>query len=219
MVQKGFRPPGRPREFDPETALQRAMDAFWDGGYSGTSLDDLTDRMGMNRPSLYAAFGDKQALYLKTLDAYAATRRALLVEALGSVRPLREALRHALHLAIDRFLAGDRGARGCYLAGTAATEAVVNPEVRKKVAETQMEIDVTLRDAFSQAKARGESFAEADPQALAELTSAVLHTLALRARAGQPRPQLRRLADSAVDLICAAGSAPRKASKRRPSSK
>src|SRR5215467_10510913 len=66
---------GRPRSYDPEVALQRATAAFWDGGFSGTSLDDLSERTGMNRPSLYAAFGDKEALYLKTLESYLAARR------------------------------------------------------------------------------------------------------------------------------------------------
>ena len=70
MVQKEETRLGRPREYDPEVALQRATDAFWDAGFSGTSLDDLSARTGMNRPSLYAAFGDKQALYLKTLESY-----------------------------------------------------------------------------------------------------------------------------------------------------
>src|SRR5262249_62055712 len=91
MVQKEpERRLGRPRAYDPEVALQRAMDAFWDGGFSGTSLDDLSDRTGMNRPSLYAAFGDKQALYLKTLDGYLAARLVGITCAQYGGRPLRE---------------------------------------------------------------------------------------------------------------------------------
>src|SRR5262249_49612858 len=71
MVQNSdARPRGRPRAFDPQTALQRAREAFWDRGFAGTSLDDLSERTGMNRPSLYAAFGDKQELYLETLRGY-----------------------------------------------------------------------------------------------------------------------------------------------------
>src|ERR1044071_6181888 len=64
------RPRGRPRAYEPDVALARALDAFWEGGYSGTSLDQLVEATGMNRPSLYAAFGDKQALYLKALRSY-----------------------------------------------------------------------------------------------------------------------------------------------------
>src|SRR5260370_32682165 len=113
MVQKSeTRRRGRPRAYDPEVALQRAMEAFWDGGFSGTSLDDLSARMGMNRPSLYAAFGDKQGLYLKTLNSYIAGKRAAIAAALGSGRPLREALRAIYARMGDRFLAGEHVARG-----------------------------------------------------------------------------------------------------------
>lgn len=202
MVQKApGRPRGRPREYDPEVALGRAMDAFWDGGFSGTSLDDLSARMGMNRPSLYAAFGDKEALYLKTLESYIAGRNAAIAEALGSGLPLPEAFRTGYYRMIDRFLEGDRGARGCYLLGTAITEAVVNEEVRKLLAASQGEVDGLFQEVFGAAQARGELGPHADPKALAILASAIVHTLALRARAGQPRSGLREIADSGVKAI------------------
>jgi AcrR family transcriptional regulator len=211
MVQKHEkRRRGRPRAYDPEVALQRAMDAFWDGGFSGTSLEDLSARTEMNRPSLYAAFGDKQALYLKTLDSYRARRRADLTGAFASGRPLRDTLRAIYSWMLDRFLEGDRGARGCYLVGTAATEAVGNPEVREMLAGSLRELDEVFRAAFAAAQGRGELGAEADPKALALLASGVVHTLALRARAGQPRSVLREVADAAVKLICGSGGAKRK---------
>src|SRR5262244_3394027 len=167
MVQKEpERRLGRPRAYDPEVALQRAMDAFWDGGFSGTSLDDLSDRTGMNRPSLYAAFGDKQALYLKTLESYRAGRRAAIAAALGAGRPLADTLRAIYYRMLDRFLAGEHGARGCYLVGTAATEAVENPAVRKMLAESMRELDEVFRGAFAAAQARGELSEQADPRGL-----------------------------------------------------
>jgi AcrR family transcriptional regulator len=189
------------------------MDAFWDGGFSGTSLDELSSRTEMNRPSLYAAFGDKQALYLKTLESYKAGRRTELAGALSSGRPLRDTLRAIYYHMVDRFLEGDRGARGCYLVGTAATEAVGNPEVREMLAASQREIDEVFRAAFAAAQERGELGAEADPKALALLASGVVHTLAFRARAGQPRAVLREVADAAVTLICGSGGAKRKSDK------
>jgi AcrR family transcriptional regulator len=216
MVQKEeVRRLGRPRAYDPEVALQRAMDAFWDAGFSGTSLDDLSARMGMNRPSLYAAFGDKEALYLKTLDSYRAIRRAAITAVFGSGRSLPDALRELYALMIDRFLAGERGARGCYLVGTAATEAVQNPKVREALAESSRELDEAFRSAFSAAQARGELGKKADPRALAIFASAVVHTIALRARSGQPRAVLRAVADSAVNLICSSGGAAQKRRRRR----
>jgi AcrR family transcriptional regulator len=191
------------------------MEAFWDAGFSGTSLDDLSTRMGMNRPSLYAAFGDKQSLYLKTLESYRASRCADIARALGPGRPLRDALRYFYHVMIDRFLAGERGPRGCYLVGTAVTEAVENPQVRKMLVESVREIDEAFRAVFSAAQARGELGDQADPRALAMFASSVIYTAALRARAGQPRAVLRELTDSAVKLICSAGGAPRKRRRRR----
>src|SRR5438876_6800272 len=106
MVQKEETKRGRPREYDPDEALQSAMDAFWDGGFSGTPLDLISDRTGMNRPSLYAAFGDKEALYLKTLESYVAGRRAMVADALGSDRPIGETLRDSYRAMIDWFLRG-----------------------------------------------------------------------------------------------------------------
>jgi AcrR family transcriptional regulator len=216
MVQKAkTRPLGRPRQYDPQLALERAMEAFWDAGFSGTSLDDLTERMGMNRPSLYAAFGDKEALYLKTLESYRAGRRAALAAALSTDRPLREALRDLFEVMIERFTAGEHGARGCYLVGTAATEAVQNPKVRENLTESLGELDEVFRGAFSAAHARGELDEQADARELAMLASAVVHTLALRARSGQSRAVLRTVADSAEKLIFSTARRPRKSPRRR----
>jgi TetR/AcrR family transcriptional regulator, copper-responsive repressor len=216
MVQKSeIRPLGRPRAYDPEVALERAKDAFYDGGFSGTSLDDLSARTGMNRPSLYAAFGDKRALYLKTLEGDLASKRALMEAALSSGRPLRVVLREIYHAMLDHFLSGDRGPRGCYLVGTAATEAVENPDVREVLASSVRDLDEGFRAAFSAARARGELGAQADPRALALLATSIVHTLALRARAGQPRALLQQVADSAVELLCPGGRPARKPRRRR----
>src|ERR1700683_5871232 len=96
MVQKKAKQPGvprrrgRPREYDPEQALAKAAESFWKGGYAGTSLDDLVAATGMNRPSLYAAFGDKRDLYVKTLERYQQQSRALSAQLLADSATLRE---------------------------------------------------------------------------------------------------------------------------------
>src|SRR5215472_8400576 len=132
MVQKTKTrlPRGRPRAYDAEEALAQARDAFWDGGYTGTSLDDLSDATGMNRPSLYGAFGDKRALYLETLDRYRELGREAMKEELSYQLPLADALRRVFARAISIYAAGRHGARGCYLVGTAATESVLDQEIR-----------------------------------------------------------------------------------------
>src|SRR5918994_688280 len=129
---------GRPPAYDVEDALTRAMEAFWDAGYAATSLDDLAAATGMNRPSLYGAFGDKRALYLKTLEHYAAGGQ--LRAALRPDDTLREALGRVYELAIKLYLSGKEGARGCFLIGTATTEAVKSPEVRAALAAQLREL-------------------------------------------------------------------------------
>src|SRR5262249_36229766 len=93
MVQKPPARRGRPRAFDPDVALARAVDAFWDAGFAATSLDDLTEATGMNRPSLYGAFGDKQAIYRKAFDLYLERTRTALAAAVAGDQPLRDVLR------------------------------------------------------------------------------------------------------------------------------
>jgi AcrR family transcriptional regulator len=207
MVQKSpdKKPPGRrgrPRAYDPETALAQARAAFWDTGYAGTSLDDLSDCTGMNRPSLYAAFGDKRALYQRTLDDYRATAREALRAALRYDCPLRAALRGLYDRALSLYLSGEHGARGCYLIGTALTEAVRDPAARAALADALRNLDQAFEARIRHARDQGELRDDADPAALATLASAVLHTLAIRARAGETREALQAVADAGVALIC-----------------
>src|SRR5215510_10816443 len=119
MVQKEAKRRGRPRAYDPDTALARATETFWKAGYAGTSLDDLGTAMGMNRPSLYGAFGDKRDLYIKTLEHYRDQVRAVPREALADGPPLPTFLRQFYGGALALYLSGESG-RGCYSIGTAA---------------------------------------------------------------------------------------------------
>src|ERR1700742_385517 len=109
MVQKENNEPkkrGRPRAYDPAVALARAADVFWKAGYAGTSLDDLSEATGMNRPSLYAAGGDKRDLYLKTLEHYRDESRALAKAALEDDPPLRIFLKRFYDKALALYLEG-----------------------------------------------------------------------------------------------------------------
>src|ERR1700723_2997136 len=100
---------GRPRGYDPDAALTQAMAAFWDAGYAATTLDAISAGTGMNRPSLYAAFGDKRALYGKALDRYQAHARTALAEGLSPDLPLREALRRVYEHALSLYFSGEHG--------------------------------------------------------------------------------------------------------------
>jgi AcrR family transcriptional regulator len=203
MVQKKEDEPkrrGRPRAYDPAAAIARAAERFWKAGYAGTSLDDLSEATGMNRPSLYAAFGDKRDLYLKTLEYYREESRALAREVLADNPPLRVFLKRFYDKALELYLAD--GPRGCYSIGTAATVAAVDDKVRDFLADSMRTTDGFLTHQIEKAKARGEIAREADPTALGYLATATLHTLAVRSRAGLPRKELDALVDAAIDVIC-----------------
>jgi AcrR family transcriptional regulator len=191
---------GRPRAYDPETALAQAAEVFWKKGYDGTSLDDLAAATGMNRPSLYAAFGDKRALYLTTLQRYRDEARRMSLSLLEDKPALRVYLARFYKAALDLYTRG--GARGCYTIGTAATQAVTDPSVRAFVAESARGTDAFLARLIGEAQARGEIARGADPMALAQVATAMLHTLAVRARAGVARKELDALVTAAVDTIC-----------------
>jgi AcrR family transcriptional regulator len=200
--KKATRARGRPRGYDPATALTGARDAFWQQGYAGTSLDVLSDATDMNRPSMYAAFGDKRALYLQTLDRYIADGNALTEQAMSRECSLEEGLRRFYDQAIAIYLGDGDSPRGCYLIATATTEAAHDPEVGKKLLNGLRALDRLVESRLSYAKTSGELDASADPAALAMLASAALHTIAIRARAGESRATLKAIADATIKLIC-----------------
>lgn len=193
---------GRPRAYDADTALLQATGAFWDAGYAATSLDDLSRATGMNRPSLYHAFGDKHALYLKTLERYREMGRNALREELSYELPLADALRRVYARAIDIYVAGEDGARGCFLIGTAATEALGDSKVRALYAAGLHELDDQFEARLRVAIERGELKTRIDPAALARVTCGIMNTLSLRARAGDSRATLEATAEAGVQLIC-----------------
>jgi len=207
MVQKSASPQakrrGRPRAYDPDAALAQAIEAFWKTGYSGTSLDDLSAATGMNRPSLYAAFGDKRELYLKALGHYWTLGDDLMTDALDNDLPLRDALMRFYQNALALYVPRTGRARGCFAISTATTEALEEPKIRALLARGLRGLDEGLARRIRAAREAGEIKADADPATLAAIASATLHTIAIRARAGTPRAELEALARSVVGLICA----------------
>lgn len=193
---------GRPPQYDPDKALDKAADAFWKNGYAGTSLDDLAAATGMNRPSLYGAFGDKRAIYLATLERYRDESRAKAKALLADAPSLRVYLERFYEAALDIYLAGADGALGCYSIGTAATQAAVDPLVREFLADSIRNTDAFLADLIRKARQRGEISPQSNPTELAQLATATLHTLAVRSRAGLARRELNAIAAAAINVIC-----------------
>ena len=202
---------GRPRAYDPGEALERATDAFWRQGYAGTSLDSLSAATRMNRPSLYGAFGDKHALYAAALERYIADGRSQMEAALDRAMPLREALMRVYDGALAMYFPTKGAARGCFLIGTAVTESMTDADVRERLGRGLREFDRLFEQRLRLAQTQGELAASADPAALAGVASAILHSLAMRSRAGDSRAALRALAEAGVALICGVAPATRSA--------
>lgn len=205
MVQKETPSPavrgrGRPRAYDPEVALARAGEVFWMRGFDAASLDELCAAMGINRPSLYAAFGDKQALYLKALGAYGRRSADLARRALAAGHTLRDALSGFYTAAIGVYLTGEPP-RGCLFIGTALTPAVSDMAVREAVREALAGLELQLCERIGLSEdqlANGLTSRQAGAVA-----TATLHSLAVRARTGDGREALMRLAADTVDMLCA----------------
>ncbi|MEZ2132532.1 MULTISPECIES: TetR/AcrR family transcriptional regulator [unclassified Sinorhizobium] len=197
---------GRPRAFDAKAAIERAREVFWERGFAAASLDTLSAATGLNRPSLYGAFGDKEDLYLDALESYREASLDVLSDALDPALPLRENLERVYARALEVYLHGETSARGCFLISTATAEAIQHSRVREMLGRSLNDFDEAIRKRMELALDRGELSTGADPMILARLASAVMHSLAVRARAGDTRETLEEIARSGIELIC--GKAP-----------
>jgi TetR/AcrR family transcriptional regulator, copper-responsive repressor len=195
---------GRPRAYQPEIALGKALDLFRKDGFAATSLDDLSTATGMNRPSLYGAFGDKRELYIKSYQRYRADARAAMIDIFRNPLPIRQRLARIYAVALDIYLSGEAGPRGCFTVMTAASEAVADPDIRSLVLEGFSELDKAFAACFRLARENGELSPSADPQALAQLASATIHTIAIRARAQVPRKDLEAIVKGAIEVMAPA---------------
>ena len=187
---------GRPLSFDPDKALDRAMYVFWRKGYEGASLAELTRAMRINPPSLYAAFGDKEALFAKVIDRYLAgpgsyfpkaleapTARAVVEQLLAGVAHLQTARGHPGGCLIVRgaLASGDRAARP-----------------RKASAACLASVEIAIRKRLERAKAEGDLPPSAKPVDLARYVAAVINGMAVAGATGANRRQLQSIAEVAM---------------------
>lgn len=187
---------GRPREFDTELALERAMEVFWRQGYEGTSLSDLTQALGITRPSLYAAFGNKEALFRRVLARYEARAGAYRPKALAAPTA-REVARQLLDGAAA--LHGDKAnPAGCLGVQGALACGVEAGAIRAELIAHRSEGEKAIRQRLKRAKMEGDLAADADPAALASYLSAVLYGMAVLAAGGASRKELVHVADTAM---------------------
>jgi TetR/AcrR family transcriptional regulator, transcriptional repressor for nem operon len=185
----------RPREFDPDVALDRAMQVFWAKGYHATSLSDLCEAMQLNRSSLYAEFGDKRALFLTTIDRYE-EKLVTRVSAMFSRVPIRKAVARFFEDIVEQVAAGP-GRKGCFIGNTAAEVATHDRVMAARVRRSLDRVETTFHDALAQAKARGEIPQHSDISLLARFFVAAAQGLQLIGKTTTDRAVL----DDIVEMI------------------
>ncbi len=187
----------RPREFDEDIALEQVMDLLWTRGYEATSVDDLCAATGLSRSSLYATFGGKRNLLLRSVDRYVERRTPSIAAILARPVPVREAFAALLAEFIDQIVAGS-GRRGCFLGNCAAElprgDRAALAHVRQGLGRTE----AVFREALVQAKARGELQPKADTDALARFLTAGIQGLRL---VGKVNPDRGTLEDIVATML------------------
>jgi AcrR family transcriptional regulator len=186
--------PGRPRAFDPDTALDRAMHVFWAQGYEAASLSNLTRAMRINRPSLYAAFGNKEQLFRKVLDRYMDGPVAWFAKALAA--PKARDVVEQIFLGTARMAEDSRTPAGCLLVQGALASG--SASARKEVAARRTAAEVALRRRLQRAKREGDLPKNADPAELAHYVVTVVRGMAVQSAGGASRDQLHRVAQIAL---------------------
>ena len=190
---------GRPRAFYPDAALERAMHVFWAKGYEGAALSDLTRAMRVSRPSLYAAFGNKEQLFRKVLDRYASGPLAYFDKSLEAPKArdvIEQILFGAARMASDpRLPAGCLMVQGALACGDAAGS------VQKETAARRAASEIALRRRLQRAKREGDLPRNANPAELARYVMTVLQGMAVQGANGATRVQLRRVAQLALRAL------------------
>lgn len=188
---------GRPREFDKEQVLDKALHVFWKRGYEGTSLSDLTEAMGINRPSLYAAFGNKEELFKLALDRYVekgpgSVHRASLLQ------PTARAVVESLLTASATMLTDPSNPPGCLAVQGALSCGEASESIKQALCERRSLGEQQLRQRFERAKAEGDLGPDSDPAGLARYVMTVMQGMSVQAAGGASRADLLAVVDMAL---------------------
>jgi AcrR family transcriptional regulator len=189
-------PSGRTRQFDVDEALDRALEVFWARGYEGATLPELTKAMGINRPSLYAAFGNKEQLFRKALDRYQTGPMSFLTEALKE--PTARAAAEAIFSGFIRMQRNREKARGCLIVSGALASGAEAETVRQELAQLRQSIVAVFRKRFERAVEDGDLPKGTDCATLARYVATVLGGLAVQAASATTEKELRLVAAMAM---------------------
>ena len=218
------RPRGRPRGFEREVALERAMEVFWRHGYEGTSLAELTKAMGINAPSLYAAFQSKEDLYMEAIDLYLARRRELMERVYREEPTARAAVERMLREAVESLVTSGLP-KGCMLASSGASCSAESEPMQRALCEKRALGRQLMKARMDKGLRDGELPRGTDTGALADFYGMVFQGMAMQATDGATRKALLAAVENAMrawpggDRVAQARHAKRKSvARRRPQS-
>lgn len=187
---------GRPREFDIDQALDLALKVFWQKGYEGASLSELTKAMGINRPSLYAAFGDKETLFRKALERYDTGPAAYGPVALAE--PTARAVVEKLWRGAVELQTNPSNPQGCLVVQGALSCSEAGDPIREALKARRAEGEAALKERFEQAKIAGDLPASTDASQLARYAFTIIYGMAVQAASGATRAELHEVVDLAL---------------------
>ncbi|GEB58631.1 TetR/AcrR family transcriptional regulator [Streptomyces gardneri] len=191
----------RTKEFDPDAALQAALDLFWARGYEATTMSDLVEHLGVGRASIYATFGNKHDLYMKAMDRYLETRDPELVEELSTPGPALPAVRALVRrFAAEAATEGER-LNGCFVTNSAAELAPHDTAVARRVELSWEQVETLLYGALTRARAGGELPADRDPRALARMLLVLLQGIRVVGKASTDPGRVLDAAEQALGLL------------------
>jgi AcrR family transcriptional regulator len=190
---------GRPRAFDPEVALEKALEVFWRKGYDGTSLADLTEAMGINKPSLYSTFGNKDQLFLKAIEVYENRPCAFFGPALDEPTA-HQVVKKMLYGAAANF-ADKSHPQGCVIIQGALSCSETASAVKEALIARRQEFEQRVRDRLARAQAEGDIPATTNVGALARYIGTVIQGMAIQANNGATPEELTEVADLALSAM------------------
>ncbi|MFE9859751.1 TetR/AcrR family transcriptional regulator [Streptomyces sp. NPDC005780] len=191
----------RTKEFDPDAALQSALELFWRRGYEATSVADLVEHLGIGRASIYATFGGKNELYLKAMDRYAEMRDPLLLAELSQPGPALPAVRAVVRRFAAEAASPKGRLNGCFVTNTAAELAPHDPAAARRVEISWERLEAPLHSALVRAQAQSELPGDRDPRALARMLLVLLQGIRVVGKASDDPARVRDAAEQALTLL------------------